>query len=161
MDRSLASACCKASAACPRSPEADRSSRGRAGRHAQSRRSSQARTSLDCPCIPATAQLEMSAREELIALRLERAHEEDNPNHGTPCLVIGKSRPWITVDGKQIIMARYMLGIEDAGTKVVAMHTCDNPPCVNADHLREGTQAENVADAWLRGLTKGNTKKVC
>ena len=29
---------------------------------------------------------------------------------------------------------------------MVVMHTCDNPPCINLNHLRLGTQAENLAD---------------
>ncbi len=30
------------------------------------------------------------------------------------------------------------------------LHSCDNPPCVNPDHLREGTQKENIQDAVVR-----------
>ena len=29
----------------------------------------------------------------------------------------------------------------------VIMHTCDRPPCLNPDHLRLGTQSENMKDA--------------
>jgi len=31
------------------------------------------------------------------------------------------------------------------------LHSCDTPSCCNPDHLREGTQAENVQDAIDRG----------
>lgn len=35
----------------------------------------------------------------------------------------------------------------------VARHTCDNPKCVNPEHLSPGTQAENMRDKVCRGRT--------
>jgi len=34
---------------------------------------------------------------------------------------------------------------------VVIMHTCDNPPCYNIEHLRLGTYADNMADMRAKG----------
>jgi hypothetical protein len=34
----------------------------------------------------------------------------------------------------------------------IVMHSCDNPPCVNAAHLRYGTVSENGAEAYAHGL---------
>lgn len=33
----------------------------------------------------------------------------------------------------------------------IVMHTCDNPKCVNPEHLRNGTQLENQRDKWRKG----------
>lgn len=41
-------------------------------------------------------------------------------------------------------------GSDDAHGTVV-MHVCDNPGCVNPQHLRLGTQADNVADMISKG----------
>jgi hypothetical protein len=36
----------------------------------------------------------------------------------------------------------------------MALHSCDNPPCVNPDHLRWGTAWDNAQDAVKRGRLK-------
>lgn len=40
----------------------------------------------------------------------------------------------------------------------LVLHSCDNPGCVNSNHLREGTQKENIGDMILR--TRGHTQKL-
>ena len=35
--------------------------------------------------------------------------------------------------------------------KMYACHTCDNPPCVNPDHIFPGTQKDNIRDAKSKG----------
>lgn len=34
---------------------------------------------------------------------------------------------------------------------MVVRHTCDNPPCIERDHLVIGTKRQNNEDAWERG----------
>lgn len=43
------------------------------------------------------------------------------------------------------------LGGERVPDELVVIHECDNPSCCNPEHLRVGTQAENLADMRAKG----------
>lgn len=45
----------------------------------------------------------------------------------------------------------YDMNIGPVPPESVVRHTCDNPPCVNPDHLRLGTVLDNNRDAVERG----------
>ena len=37
---------------------------------------------------------------------------------------------------------------------MLVLHQCDNPPCVNPEHLKAGTYSQNLQEAYDRGLHK-------
>jgi hypothetical protein len=56
--------------------------------------------------------------------------------------------------GKHLRMSRYVWSIannREIPRGMLIMHTCDNPLCINPDHLRLGTHAENMQDRNLKG----------
>lgn len=70
--------------------------------------------------------------------------------YGVVCVAIGKVPTGIPAPRLQWMHCR---GEIPAG--LVVMHTCDNPCCVNPDHLVIGTTQDNLADMRAKG--RGNS----
>lgn len=75
-----------------------------------------------------------------------------------PCLVWTGERDKdgygrIRIDGRRIAAHRvaYETWVGPIFKGGVILHTCDNPPCINPEHLRVGTQKENVRDMLQKG----------
>jgi len=66
----------------------------------------------------------------------------------------------MTVEGKETRAHRAMyFSINPAADQSkVVMHVCDNPRCVNPEHLTLGTQQENMRDMHTKGRFKGGAK---
>jgi hypothetical protein len=62
----------------------------------------------------------------------------------------------LTVNGKRAYAHR--LAFELAGNVIPqgmdVMHSCDNPRCINPEHLSAGTRSKNMADCHTRGRSK-------
>ena len=52
----------------------------------------------------------------------------------------------------------YTILKEEIPENKIACHVCDNPPCVNPDHIFIGTHKDNMQDASRKGRLKGNRK---
>lgn len=59
----------------------------------------------------------------------------------------------ITYAGKTWLVHRWSFqlatGIDTGGSQV--LHRCDNPPCINPDHLWLGDRSANMADCFAKG----------
>lgn len=66
----------------------------------------------------------------------------------------GYGRFW---DGNKLTGAHqfsYNLNVGEIENNLVVMHTCDNKKCVNPNHLKCGTQKENLQDMYRKGRNR-------
>lgn len=60
--------------------------------------------------------------------------------------------PIIMIDGKRVRVTRLVCHIVSGMTdEQDALHTCDNPPCIEPSHLFPGSYLDNVADRQRKG----------
>jgi hypothetical protein len=90
--------------------------------------------------------------------RFLRGYEEDD---STGCWIWGGSKypngyGWLKVFGKPVSVHRFSYELHKGpipdGLEI--LHLCDVKDCVNPDHLRTGTHAENMKEASERGLLR-------
>jgi len=93
-----------------------------------------------------------------------RVNKRPHPILGTPChewtackQKEGYGR--IMMKGQKVALAHRVIWELKKGpipTGKFILHKCDNPACVNLDHLFCGTKADNNQDAWDKGRQPGN-----
>jgi hypothetical protein len=53
--------------------------------------------------------------------------------------------------GRMLYAHRVVIEHHLGPSPLIAMHSCDNPSCCNIEHLRYGTQRDNIRDAMSKG----------
>lgn len=63
--------------------------------------------------------------------------------------------------GKTVYAHRFAFEITNGIKPEICMHTCDNPSCVNPNHLVSGTQKDNMSDCVQKKRHWSSRKTQC
>lgn len=74
-------------------------------------------------------------------------------DHGCKGFGLGYATAWVVREGVKVstTLHRKVHYLRTGEWPEVVRHTCDNPRCVNPEHLIGGTQKDNVQDTINRG----------
>lgn len=75
--------------------------------------------------------------------------------YGLISIVTPSKRKMMSAHRALYLAARNCL---DLPSSQMILHNCDNPACVNLDHLRAGTAKDNMRDCITRGRRRGPSK---
>lgn len=74
-------------------------------------------------------------------------------DHGCKGFGLGYATAWVTREGVKHTTTKHRAVYYEATGEwpEVVRHKCDNPRCINIDHLEGGTQVDNMQDMHSRG----------
>jgi len=72
-------------------------------------------------------------------------------DHGLKGTQLGYGRWWCSITGKKELAHRVVFFQRHSYWPEVVMHTCDNPRCINPDHLVAGDRGANNRDRAAKG----------
>jgi len=67
----------------------------------------------------------------------------------------------ITYQGRTQVVHRIIYEVVNGPIQagLYALHSCDNPSCVNPNHMRLGTYSDNIRDSYERGRRRPRGRK--
>lgn len=77
-------------------------------------------------------------------------------DHGCKGYGLGYATAWVNYDGRKVSTTKHrkVYYMHTGEWPEVVRHKCDNPRCINPEHLEGGTHLDNMQDMVVRGRAK-------